>query len=181
MLNTIIEILLNENLFFWRNQKNFTREEGIIITISKKMIISKETSNTFQFDKSVFFAFTILFLVIVCFLTQHLTEIFQIQGLSIILISFYILVLYPIYKISKSKINTQNRELKKLREMIIVDYKTCKFCGKQLSIKEFYITNKNADLQRISTIWNSNFYGLLCCNCFENTSPKFWIKYKTIK
>ena len=65
--------------------------------------------------------------------------------------------------------------------MIIVDYKTCKFCSKQLSIKEFYITNKNTDLQKISTIWNSDFYGLLCCNCFENTPSKFWIKIKAIK
>ena len=65
--------------------------------------------------------------------------------------------------------------------MIIVDFKTCKFCGKQLSIKEFYLTNKNGDLKKLSTIWNNNFYGLLCCNCFENTPSKFWIKFKAIK
>jgi hypothetical protein len=72
-------------------------------------------------------------------------------------------------------------DLKKLREMIIADYKICKLCGKQLSIKEFYFANKNVELQKISKIWNSEFYGLLCCKCFESTPSKFWIKLKAIR
>jgi hypothetical protein len=65
--------------------------------------------------------------------------------------------------------------------MIIVDYKTCKFCGKQLSIKDFYNTNKSVALEEISKIWNGDFYGLLCCTCFNNTPNKFWIKNKSFK
>lgn len=168
-------------LFFWRNQKNITRKEVITITSSKEIEISRETGENYQFDKIVFFALATPFLLIACFLTLHLTDIFQIQGfLSIILISFYILFLYLIYKISVLKFNKQKENLKKLRDMIICDYKTCRFCGKQLSIKEFYYTNKNVDLQKISKIWNSEFYGLLCCSCFEKTPTKFWIKLKAI-
>jgi hypothetical protein len=170
------------NLFFWRNQKNITFEEVIIITASKEIEILSHSVENYHFDKTIFFALAVPLLLVVSFLTLHLAEIFQLQGLiTMILISSYILLLYPICKISISKINKQNRDLMKLREMIIVDYKTCKFCGKQLSIKEFYDTNKKADLQKISIIWNSSFYGLLCCTCFESTPPKFWIKLKEIK
>ena len=168
-------------MFFWRNQKNITREEVIIITASKEIAISRNTHENYYFDKTVFFALAIPLLFIASFLTLHLVDIFQLQGLlSVMLISSYILLLIPIYKISILKINKQNVNLIKLREMIIVDYKTCRFCGKQLSIQEFYNSNKNADLQKISTIWNSHFYGLLCCNCFENTPSKFWIKIKQL-
>ena len=160
---------------------NIAREEVVTITASNELEISRETGDNSQFDKIVFFALATPFLLIACFLTLHLIDIFQIQGfLPIIIISFYILFFYLIYKISVLKFNKQKENLKKLRDMIICDYKTCRFCGKQLSIKEFYYTNKNVDLQKISKIWNSEFYGLLCCSCFEKTSTKFWIKLKAI-
>ena len=160
---------------------NITREEIDTITASNELEISRETGENYQFDKIVFFALATPFLLIACFLTLHLTDIFQIQEfLSVILISFYFLFLYPIYKISNLKINKLNKNLIKLREMIIVEYKICKFCDKQLNITEFYYTNKNLDLQEISKIWNNEFYGLLCCSCFEKTPIKFWIKLKTI-
>lgn len=169
-------------LFFWRYQKNITKKEVTIITASEEIEISREASDNYQFDKTVFFALAIPFLLVACFLTLHLTAIFQVQGLlSFILISFYILFLYPIYKICNLKIDKQKKNLEKLRKMIIVDYKTCRFCGKQLSIKEFYFSNKNLDLQKISKIWTSDFYGLLCCTCFSSTPSKFWIKFKAIK
>ena len=168
-------------MFFWRNQRNITREEVILITVQKEIAISKKAHENYQFDKTVFFALAGPLLFIASFLTLHLADIFQIQGLlTVILTSSYILLLIPIYKISILKINKQNKNFTRLKEMIIVDYKTCRFCGKQLSIKEFYNTNKNADLQKISTIWNSDFYGLMCCNCFENTPSKFWIKIKQL-
>ena len=169
-------------LFFWRNQRNITRKEVLIITASKKIEISIEASDNYQFDKAVFFALASPLLITSCFLTLHLTDIFQVQGLlPFILISFYILLLYPIYKISILKFDKQKKNLKKLREMITIDYKTCRFCGKQLYIKEFYDSNKNVDLQKIFKIWNSDFYGLLCCTCFASTPSKFWIKFKAIK
>jgi len=168
-------------LFFWRIQTDISKKEVVIIMASEEAIISKGTSDEFKFDKTIFCALANPLLFVACFVTLHLTEIFQIQGLSFILISSYILILYAIYKISKIKIIAQNRNLKKLKELINVDYNTCKFCGKQLSIKEFYNANKIADLQKISDIWNSNFYGLLCCKCFENTPSKFWMKFKSTK
>jgi len=162
--------------------KRILLEKVIIITASKEIIISKETHENYQFDKMIFFALTIPFLLIASFLTLHLADIFKIpELLSVIVISSYIILIYPVYKISNLKIDKQNKKLKILKEMITADYKTCKFCSKQLSIKEFYIANKKVDLQKISTIWNSRFYGLLCCNCFENTPTKFWIKSKVIK
>ena len=168
-------------MFFWRNQKNITKKEVIIITASNEVSISKWTSDEFKFDKTIFIALANPFLFVACFVTLHLTDIFQIQGLSFILIPSYILILYAIYKISNIKIIAQNRNLKKLKELITVDYETCKFCGKQLSIKEFYNANKKVDLQKISDIWNNDFYGLLCCKCYENSPSKFWIKFKAIK
>ena len=123
-------------MFFWRNQKNITREEVIIITVSKEIAISKKTQENFQFDKLVFFSLAITLLFIASFLTLHLADVFKIQGpLSVILISSYVLLLILIYKITNLKIKKQNKNLIKLREMIIVDYKTCRVCGKQLSIK----------------------------------------------
>jgi hypothetical protein len=169
-------------LFFWRNQKNSDREKVIIITIKEEAVISKETTENYQFDKTVFFALATPLLLVACFLVLHLSEIFLIPSLiSFILISVFILTLYPIYKISLLNVNKQKRNLIELRKLILVDYKTCKLCGKQLSIKEFYDTNKKVDILKMSKIWNSNFYGLLCCACFENTPSKFWIKLKTIK
>ncbi|MHA1239986.1 MAG: hypothetical protein ACTSQU_04250 [Promethearchaeota archaeon] len=169
-------------LFFWRNQKNIARIEVIIITVSEEIEISREAFASYQFDKTEFFTLAMPPLFVACFLTLHLTEIYQVQGLlSVMLISFYFLFIYLIYTISNLIIDKQNKNLKKLGEMIIVDYKTCRFCGKQLSIKEFYDSNKNVDLQKISKIWNYDFYGLLCCNCFANTPSKFWIKFKAIK
>ena len=161
---------------------NIAREEVITITASNELEISRETGDNSQFDKIVFFALATPFLLIACFLTLHLIDIFQIQGfLPIIIISFYILFLYLIYKISVLKFNKQKENLKKFREMIKIDYRTCKFCGKQLNIEEFYYTNKNVDLQKMSEFWNNNFYGLLCCTCFKSTPSKFWIKLKAIK
>jgi len=169
-------------LLFWRNQKNITRKEVIIITASEEIEISREAFSSYQFDKIEFFTLAMPPLIVACFLTLHLTDIYQVQGLlSVMLISFYFLFLYLIYTISNLIIDKQNKNLKKLGEMIIVDYKTCRFCGKQLSIKDFYDSNKNVDLQKISEIWNYDFYGLLCCNCFVNTPSKFWIKFKAIK
>ncbi len=169
-------------LFFWRNQKDITRKEVIIITASEEIEISRKAFASYQFDKTVFFTLAIPPLLVACFLTLHLTDIFQVQGLlSFMLISFYSLFLYLIYTISNLIIDKRNKNLKKLREMIIVDYKTCRFCGKQLSIKEFYYSNKNEDLLKLSKIWKDDFYGLLCCNCFANTPSKFWIKFKAIK
>lgn len=162
--------------------KNITRKEVLIITTSKEIENSIEGSDNYQFDKAVFFLLASPLLFVSCFLTLHLTDIFQIQGLlPFILISFYILFLFLIYMISNLIIDKQKKNLKMLREMIYVDYRTCRFCGKQLFIKEFYYSNKNIDIQEISKIWNNDCYGLLCCTCFTSTPSKFWIKIKAIK
>lgn len=68
-----------------------------------------------------------------------------------------------------------------LRELMISDYKGCEFCGKPLSIKDFYYSNKKLSLQELVSLWNNTFYGLLCCECFQNTSDNFWIKIKHSK
>ncbi|MHA2269830.1 MAG: hypothetical protein ACXAB8_18705, partial [Promethearchaeota archaeon] len=151
----------------------------IVVTTSKEIEILRNSTVNYQFDRIVFIGLASPLLLVLSFVTIHLVDVFQIYSFfSILLITFYMLLLIPIYKISKSKINKQNRDLENLREMIIVDYKTCKFCGKQLTVKEFYNYNKNEDLQKLSKIWNSEFYGLLCCKCFENTPSNFWIKFK---
>ena len=133
-------------------------------------------------EKIIFVLLSTPLLIIICFLTIHLIDIFQIPGfLNIILISSYFIILVPIYKIS-SLVNVKHKKnIIELKKMIFSEYKKCKFCGKQLYIKDFYTSNKKLEIQKIVEIWNNDFYGILCCTCFEKTPSNFWIKIKSYK
>jgi hypothetical protein len=131
-------------------------------------------------EKTIFVLLSAPFLIVICFLTIHLIDIFQLPGLlNIILICVYIIILYPIYKISSLVIIKQKKNILKLKKMISSEYKECKFCGKQINIKDFYTSNKKLKTQKIVEIWNNDFYGILCCTCFVKTPSNFWIKIKS--
>lgn len=133
-------------------------------------------------EKIIFVLLSTPLLITICFLTIHLIDIFQISGLlNIILICIYILILFIIYKITSLVIIKHKKNIIKLKKMILSEYKKCKFCGKQLHIKDFYISNKKLEIQKIVEIWNNDFYGILCCTCFEKTPSNFWIKIKSYK
>ncbi|MFW9824984.1 MAG: hypothetical protein ACFFE4_18735 [Candidatus Thorarchaeota archaeon] len=133
-------------------------------------------------DKKIFVLLSAPFLILACFLTLHLFEIFEIpEHLSFICIGIYLFILFSIYKCFSIAIKKQEIKLTNLLQLVIYNYKNCKFCGKPLTIREFYYTNKKLKIQKIADIWNNDFYGLLCCGCFQKTPQKFWIKTKRKK
>ncbi|MHA2390668.1 MAG: hypothetical protein ACXAEX_01760 [Promethearchaeota archaeon] len=139
----------------------------------------KDIHEKSQSDKKIFVLLSIPFLIVGCFLTLHLIDIFELpEYLSVICIGVYLFIILSFYKSFSLAIKKQEIKLTSLLNLVIYNYKNCKFCGRQLSIKEFFYKNKKLKIQKIVDIWNNDFYGLLCCGCFQKTAQKFWIKNK---
>jgi hypothetical protein len=94
---------------------------------------------------------------------------------------FWIAIVIPAYRLYCKIYKKNIIKLNKLKKKVIYDYTDCKLCGKPISIEDFYESNKKLEIQKLINIWNNDFFGLLCCGCFEKTPLNFWIKIKKKK